>query len=645
MTTLTTNSLLRDHLDRLGRTDAGLADRIAAAEPADLTWDTARTGEPVASLNDAGRAVTLCSRYDPSAETERLLREVDLSHHACVIVLGLGVGHHVLELISRITSDTLVIVYEPDVALLRAVLERVDHRAWIGRPNVVLCDDQVDRAALLRRIEPFTSLLTQGTVLVAHPPTRQRYPKLVQQFSEAITDLLAYARTHVATQLVNATRTYSNLTNNLPAYAAGPTTNELHNLAVDIPAVCVSAGPSFARNVDLLRDPAVRSKVIVITAQTTLKPLLDRGIRPDIVTALDYHEVSRRFYEDLPPLDDVTLVAEPLANAAILDSFPGPIRVTQSEYLNKMLGSLARPIVHVPYGATVAHLSFYVAQHLGCDPIILVGQDLAFSDGLYYAPGMPIHNVWAPEVGRFNTIEMMQWKRIARLKGHLKADTDIHGRRVYTDEQMRTYLRQFEKDFAAAKQTVIDATEGGVPKAHAMPMPLAEALRLYANRPAPKLPLPPRELDRDRLAATLKTTRQRLAEIQEIRRLSQQTIPILRQIAEHQRDEQRVNRLFQKLEKNRKRVQTELAAAFDMVNHVNAIGAFRRARRDRMIHHTEGDEATRQTARIDRDIENLDWLIQACDEAITIVHAGITRLEAAVHAARSPQSPQTVAAI
>jgi len=34
-------------------------------------------------------------------------------------------------------------------------------------------------------------------------------------------------------------------------------------------------------------------------------------------------------------------------------------------------------------GSTVAHLSFYLAEYLGCDPIILIGQDLSFSDGLY----------------------------------------------------------------------------------------------------------------------------------------------------------------------------------------------------------------------------------------------------------------------
>ena len=52
--------------------------------------------------------------------------------------------------------------------------------------------------------------------------------------------------------------------------------------------VSVGAGPSLARNIHLLADPAVRRNVVVISAQTTLKPLLDRGIQPDFVTALEW---------------------------------------------------------------------------------------------------------------------------------------------------------------------------------------------------------------------------------------------------------------------------------------------------------------------------------------------------------------------
>ena len=44
-------------------------------------------------------------------------------------------------------------------------------------------------------------------------------------------------------------------------------------------------------------------------------------------------------------------------------------------------------------GATVAHLAFYLAEYLACDPIVFVGQDLGFSDGLAYTPGTSYEEV------------------------------------------------------------------------------------------------------------------------------------------------------------------------------------------------------------------------------------------------------------
>jgi len=443
----------------------------------------------------------------------------------------------------------------------------------------------------------------------------------------------------MATALVNASRTYRNLTANLHRYAAGATVNELQDAASGFPAVCVGAGPSLARNVALLTDPEVRRRVVVITAQTMLKPLLDRGIRPDFVTALDYHEISTRFYEGLPDLPDVTLVAQPLVHPAVLDCFPGPIRLTQSHFLDVLLGDQARPIVSMPYGATVSHLSFYLAQHLGCDPVILVGMDLGFSDGLYYFPGTAIHDVWAPELGPFNTLEMMEWQRIVRHRGLLQKLNDIHGRPIYSDDQMLTYLKQFERDFANAPQTVLDATEGGLPKQHARSVALSEALSRHATRPVPKLPRTPAGLDPERLAATAGVLRQRRSEISELRRLSRRTVPLLGQMLDHQRDMKHMDKLFEQMTPIQKRV-AELSCAFELVNHLNAVGAFKRVRADRAIANVDLDDLERQRQQLARDIENVDWLDQASSEMLDMVRHAIKRVgqsaEAALSAGQSP---------
>lgn len=618
--------ILERNLALLRRQNPELATRIEEAEPAEMDWADSKAGPLTASIDHDGRPLWLASRYDPGKEAAKLVGGVEHEKSACVVVLGMGLGYHVAELAQDMGSQGVLIVFEPDAGVWRAVLEKIDHRGWLGRGALVLVDDQTDRAALLNLIEKHAATVTQGTHLLTHPPCRQRHEEAVRDFGQMVAEVLAFCRTNVATALVNAARTCRNLASNIDHYAAGAGTDELIGAAKGYPAVCVAAGPSLVKNIDLLRDDEVRSKVVLIAAQTALKPLLARGIRPDFVTALDYSHISSRFYEDLPPLPEVTLVAEPKAHRAILENFPGPIRVPHSRFNDILLGDMAVPRTPIRAGATVAHLSFYLAQHMGCDPIIFIGQDLGFSDGLYYAPGTAVHKVWSSELNPFNTIEMMEWRRIVRMKGHLRRAEDIHGRPIFTDEQMVTYLKQFERDFVNAEQTILDATEGGVPKQHTTQITLAEAIDQYATRPVPKIPVPPMGLDRARLGELREILRTRVREVNDLRSTTQKTIPILRQMQEHLKDKARVDKLFTRLHKLQRHVEQELASTFNLVNSLNTVGSFKRAKADRLIGLVSRDKKDRQAQQLERDIENLDWLTQACDEALSILDEGQQRV-------------------
>ncbi len=627
----------------LRRQDPELASRIDQASPAELQWQPSKAGPWTACIENQGRPLWLASRYDPFKEASKLIEGIDHEKIACVVVMGLGLGYHVAELSRAMGPRGVLVVFEPDIKLWRAVLEKIDHRSWLARAELVLADSQTDRPALLKRMEKHAATVTQGTHLLTHPPSRQRHEQAIKDFGRLVADVLAFCRTNVATALVNAARTCRNLASNIDYYAAGAGTDNLHQAAKGYPAVCVAAGPSLVKNVDLLRDPEVRRKVVVIAAQTALRPLLARGIRPDFVTALDYSHISSRFYEDLPPLPDVTLVAEPKAHRAIIENFPGPIRVAHSQFNDLLLDSMAVPRIPLKAGATVAHLSFYLAQHLGCDPIIFIGQDLGFSDGLYYAPGTAVHKVWSSEITPFNTIEMMEWRRVVRMKGHLRRAEDIHGRPIFTDEQMATYLKQFERDFSQAEQTILDATEGGVPKQHATTTTLAEALQRYANRDVPALPRPPMTLDRDRLIRLREVLSRQVEKVKDLRGTTQKTIPLLKQMQEHLRDRARVDKLFARLNKLQRHVEQELGATFNLVNALNTIGAFKRARADRAIAHVCKDGIERQSQQLQRDLENLDWLTQACDEAISILNEAQERVNESLK--KTPATPAHTEAV
>src|SRR4030095_16884747 len=138
-----------------------------------------------------------------------------------------------------------------------------------------------------------------------------------------------------------------------------------------------------------------------------------------------------RFFEKLPDRLNTELVAEAKASSAVFGLYPGPLTLLGNDFADRLLRPLRAERARVRAGAPVAPLAFYLAEYLGCDPIIFVGQDLGFSDGLAYTPGTSYEDVWRPELGRFCTVEMRQWEHIARERPILRRIPDYQGRPMY----------------------------------------------------------------------------------------------------------------------------------------------------------------------------------------------------------------------
>ena len=158
-------------------------------------------------------------------------------------------------------------------------------------------------------------------------------------------------------------------------------------------------------------------------------------------------------------------MAEPKASSAIFDLNPGPLSLLGNDFAENLLSEMKLNKTKLPSGATVAHLAYYLAEHLGCDPIIFVGQDLGFSDGLCYTPGTSYEDVWRPELGRFCTVEMKQWEQIVRDRHILRKSPTTRAGRCTPRSGCSPTSSTSSGTSPGRARTIIDATEGGVLKA------------------------------------------------------------------------------------------------------------------------------------------------------------------------------------
>ncbi len=676
------HNTLERNLGALAFRSASAVRDIRAAQPSfGVTFLHSDDNLLTARLDKSGGRL-LASARAADTEAKRLAESVDIKASAAIVVRGFALGHHLRHLAQRVSGTGLIICFEPDVSLLRDVLGRIDCTPWLSQTRFILITRADETGPTAAGLEGLEGLVAAGVSLVDHPSSKLRIGTDGETFANTLTTVVKGVRTNVITTLAHSEITLRNLLGNANVYLHAPGIADLKDSQKDRPAIVVSAGPSLRRNIDILLTPGIRDRVVIIAAQTVLKQLLSKGIKPHFVTALDYHEISSRFYEGLTreDVEGVTLVVEPKANCAILRAFPGTIRCVHDDTLTRVLGkSLARDMGQLPMGATVAHLSYYLARYLGCDPVLLIGQDLGFTDGQYYAPGAAIHQVWSAELNDFCSLEMLEWQRIMRMRAHLRKTLDQQGRPVFTDEQMATYLLQFERDFLRDKdagKTTIDATEGGVLKQHTRIMPLRKALEqlgalrttsatspspsaapaasslevsftadvaapadapLAPTQPLATFPTPSPTTDRKQaLCARLETLSR---ECTTIRGACAETIEDLSKMLKHHSDQALVNRLIDRVQKRAVEI-TSLEANW-LVQHLNQTGQFNRFKADRAIELDDSlSPLEKQRKQIERDVQNVTWLRESASTASDMLADTLAATKTGVAPTRSvtPQS-------
>jgi hypothetical protein len=644
------NQTFLANMTSLWRHDPRLAQQIDEF-PLDAGLDVqpSKAGPPTAcvTMRD-GRKLYLHSRYDPQREAAEFCKTLDISEAHCVVLCGLGLGYHLSALVEMLGDEVVIFVAEPDLVTIKTALEHTDLARELAGGRIDFLTT-LEKATLHEQLQRHSTMLMLGTVFAAPPVSRELHGEFHATCRQAVTDFAAFWRMSLVTLVRNAGITCRNIANNLPTYVSTPPLDELRGRFQGVPAILVAAGPSLAKNIDQL--VALQDRAVIIAAQTTLRLLLERGIKPHFVTTLDFSDMSRQFFEGFDIPEEVVLVAEPKASWHVVDAFLGSntsrrVIMLDNEFAHRCLGESLAKRAALPAGATVMHLAFYLAQWLGCDPIVFVGQDLGFTGHVYYTPGVAMHRAWTPELGRFGSLEMKEWQRIARHREILRRVKTAGGDELYTDEQMFTYLEQFERDFARSRQRIIDATEGGAAKRGAEVMTLSDAASQFCSRQLDSslfggLSTPWR--DRSRLGPARQVLAAHQKELVEFRALCEQTKRVLEELESLLDDPRQFDRRIMKIDELRTLVQGH-ELIFQMVRDVSQLGELQKFAADRRMvqdeHRSrEGGEAKepsptqrrkRAQRQLQRDGQLVASLLEGCETLGSILADSLARFDQAM---------------
>jgi len=91
--------------------------------------------------------------------------------------------------------------------------------------------------------------------------------------------------------------------------------------------IVIGAGPSLNKNIHLLKE--AQNKALLVAVDAALKPLLNLGIQPHLVTNIERTAAVNAFFVNLERQDDTFFVFSPVAAPETYRAFPGPKIIAQ----------------------------------------------------------------------------------------------------------------------------------------------------------------------------------------------------------------------------------------------------------------------------------------------------------------------------
>ena len=320
----------------------------------------------------------LHNEINPLQEAIEIFNNAENTPVTIHIIYGLGLGY--LFQYSANNSKGTVILYEPDLNILKLAFTLVDFSKDILKDNVYITNNQEDLEQII-----YTKSNTKNTPLLL---STSGCRDLNEADFNNFTILLQRTIGRFNLDLQYTKERFFNLTKsliyNIPTLINETPLTAIRNLYNGKTAVVVSAGPTLDRNIETLKK--YRNRFILITVGAAAKTLITNNLEPDFLCSIENYDSSKQ----LQGLDfsNVYLVTEPYSNATIRSlnfkhTFSHVSKNMPVNFIWQQLTDIN--IDEYASKGTVSYTALNTARILGCTKIILVGQDLAYIEGQCYS--------------------------------------------------------------------------------------------------------------------------------------------------------------------------------------------------------------------------------------------------------------------
>lgn len=435
--------------------------------------ETSCEGETILKIKKDGRICYLNGKRDTTETARSWVKTLgNLVRNTPVLIMGIGNFSYLKELAEQTQKKLTIIVYEPSLQIFLKFLEMIDIRKWMEKHLIIFWVNGLDGMDVKNMQEMLGAVMRYE--MLDHfkhfilPNYDTLFSEEAVEFMKVCYDVAVKALSGYQTNRLFASVMVKNLFSNARYLCHGyKTTQLIEVIPRDIPGIVVAAGPSLDKNIHDLEK--AKGKAFIVAVDTAIKPLLRAGIVPDMFAVIDALKpvelVKIEEAREIPLL--TTLNASP----EVLDYHQGMKFFFNEGYrfAEEIFLKSGQKAGGVETGGSVATHLFSLLHKIGLNTIILVGQDLAYTNDKAYADGTFQDVIEKEDTSKFITVEGNYEEKVPT-RTDLKIFLDWYN--MYIEG-----IKERKKDFK-----VINATEGGAKINHTEIMTLQQAIEQECDK-------------------------------------------------------------------------------------------------------------------------------------------------------------------
>jgi len=318
---------------------------------------------------------------DGVSESLRIIRETDLKHPQLIFIFGMGLGYLLSEFSKIKTKETwgiMVIEKDPDIFL--TALATFDFTELLSDKDIWFCvGDELDciRSKLQGFFEVYTTV-NRSLKILATPTAIQADDEYYSGVAQVMIPARDQATIWAGNSLEDSFHGLENVLNNIEFLTENPGLLSLRGTFKGKTCLSVAAGPSLNEAWDFIAK--VQGKIPIIACDTLVKPLNDRGIKADFITALERDPIVAEFFKGQKIPDRSTLVGPSLLLPDSWNSYEGR-KISYCATPGYIVGLGLEFLGPFASGSSAGNLNLGLAEYLGFTTIIMIGHNLAFAPG------------------------------------------------------------------------------------------------------------------------------------------------------------------------------------------------------------------------------------------------------------------------